>query len=130
MKASIVGHLLTPPGYHSGRELAIRLQHCKDPQYQGCAASRESVPIASIRNIPQVTSWSKLKITFPMFARVCHSLRLMPPFLELVSTFGYRRENSDNYFSAGFRRSFRSMDSFRPSYSHGMFLSLFRVIWP
>ena len=96
----------------------------------GCASSRESIRIVCIRNIPKVTSWSKLKVTFSMFARLCHSLRLMPPFLELVSTFGYRREDSDNYFSAGFRRSFRDTDSTTSSYTHGMLLNLIRVICP
>lgn len=40
-----------------------------------------------------------------MFARLCDSLNFDPAFLEIVSTFGYRGEDSDNYFSASLWRT-------------------------
>lgn len=38
-----------------------------------------------------------------MFARLCESLTVPPNFLQLVSTFGYKRSDTDNQFSAVFR---------------------------
>ena len=51
----------------------------------------------------QATSWSRLKITFPMFASLCCYLSLRPSFLDLLTTFGYRTSDTDNYYNSIWR---------------------------
>lgn len=83
-------------------------------------AQQKSIINVVTRNIPQVTSWSRLKISFSMFSRLCYSFQLMPTFLELITTFGYRQQDSDNYFCASFYRPFHEKSSVAP-YPQGIF---------
>jgi hypothetical protein len=61
---------------------------------------RQSYLTDKSSHIPQKTSWSRLKLSYPMFCRLVLALNIAPTFFELVSTFGYKNTDTDGVFAA------------------------------
>ncbi|KAF2118049.1 hypothetical protein BDV96DRAFT_571304 [Lophiotrema nucula] len=54
--------------------------------------------------IPQKNSWSRLKLTLEMFSVIESSFDILPSFKEIVTSFGIKIKDEDNYYSACYRR--------------------------
>ena len=58
--------------------------------------------------------WSRLKLTYEMFSQFAVDFTFAPSAMEITSTLGYRRSDTDGHFTACFSR--RHRNSFKESH--------------
>lgn len=59
--------------------------------------------LITVSFLSQKNTRSRLQLTLEMFCLLCHANRIMPRYIDIVASFGYKSLNSDEYFMTCYR---------------------------